>query len=277
MTKDLDNILAKLKQERGIDFSGYRPSMLRRRISARLAKLGLDDLALYRQRLENDPSECDQLIDVIAINVSYFFRDPIVFEIIAQKILPEIINNKHRAGSKEIRAWSAGCAAGEEPYSMAILIHEALKKDDRKWTVHLFGTDIDTGSLQQAGKATYPRKNLVNTKLGILDEYFEPGTDGFRLKPSVKKMVHFSRDDLTSAKTFSPAESVFGEFDIILCRNVLIYFNHDLQNLVMNKFKRALVPGGYLILGDSETISKEAGPGFRTVDRKNRIYRKCIV
>jgi chemotaxis protein methyltransferase CheR len=274
MTAEVNKIIRRLKKARNIDFSGYRPDMLRRRISARLIKLGINDIALYMERLENDSSECDQLIDAIAINVSSFFRDLIVFEIIAQTVLPEIIKNKRRTGSKEIRVWSAGCAAGEEPYSLAILIHEALEKADLKWNVHIFGTDIDKDSLSRAKKAVYPRESLHSTKLGILDNHFESINDGFKVKSNIRKMVLFSNDNLTSDKTFAPAESVFGEFDILFCRNLLIYFNRELQNLVMDKFIRSLAPGGYLVLGDSETIGERADSAFRAVDRRNRIFRK---
>ncbi len=277
LNPDLINILACLKQTRGIDFSHYRPRMLGRRVAARLAKLGMDDYALYLQRLENDPAECDELIDVIAINVSSFFRDPIVIEIMSQKILPEMIEKKSHLGVRELRVWSAGCAAGEEIYSLAICIKEALKKSDKtwaNWTNCLFGTDIDNSALQRAAKAVYPRESLLETKLGVVDKYFEPLAENFMLKLAIRSMVHFSQDDLTSEKTDSPAESVFGEFDLIFCRNVLIYFNRDLQLRVLSKFLRSLVPGGYLVLGSSETLTEEIAPWFKVVDSHNKIYQK---
>jgi len=274
--EDLDYILNKLKQKRGIDFSSYRPNMLRRRIASRLARLGMKDLALYLEQLENDPAECDHLIDAIAINVSSFFRDPIVYEVLAQKILPELIDVKRRTGSREIRVWSAGCAAGEEPYSLAILIHEVLKKDDSNWKVYIFGTDIDKKALQRAEQATYSRDSLVNTKLGIVDTHFKPVNEGFQLNRSIRDMVSFSLDDLTSEKTFSPAESVFGEFDLIVCRNVLIYFNQELQTRVMNKFIRSLASRGYLVLGDSEAIGHQFESKVQVVDRRNRIYKNRL-
>jgi chemotaxis methyl-accepting protein methylase len=274
MNKDLVNILTKLKQLRGIDFLNYQPRMLDRRVTARLAQLGMDDYALYLQRLENEPTECDQLIDVIAINVSSFFRDPIVYEIIAQKVLPELIEQKNHPGLRELRVWSAGCAAGEEPYSLAILFHEELKEPAKNWKTYLFGTDIDNNALQRAAKAIYPRESLVDTKFGILDKYFEQVEDQFKLNTAICDNVRFSQDDLTSKKTDSPTESVFGGFDLIFCRNVLIYFNRDLQKQVMSKFLRSLTPGGYLVLGSSETLAAEIAPWFKTVDFRNKIYQK---
>jgi len=274
MNKDLQNILEKLHQLRGIDFRHYRANMLQRRVTARLNQLGMDDFEQYLERLERDPAECDALIDVIAINVSSFFRDPIFGEIIAQKILPDLIEKKNRAGMRELRVWSAGCAAGEEIYSLAILLQEALKKNAQLWTTYLFGTDIDNNALTRAAKAVYPRKSLVDTKLGVLDKYFEPEADQFKLKPAIRNMVRFSQDDLTSEETDSPAESVFGEFDLIFCRNLLIYFDRELQQRVMGKFLRSLAPGGFLVLGNSETLAEEITPMFRAVDLRNRIYQK---
>jgi chemotaxis protein methyltransferase CheR len=274
MTKDLDCLLGKLKQARNIDFSDYRPDLLRRRIEGRLAKLRIDDYACYLEYLENDPSEWDNLIDTIAINVSSFFRDPIVFEVVAQKLLPGIIEKRCQKATKEIRIWSAGCAGGEEPYSLAILLCEALKEEASEWAVHIFGTDIDKEALERAKQAVYSRESLMAAKLGHLDQYFDPTKGGFKLKPEVRKMVRFSNDDLAAMKTFAPTESVFGEFDMIFCRNVLIYFKPELQNRVMKKFMRSLAPEGYLILGDSEKIGAEISAGFGVVDRRNRIYKK---
>lgn len=276
MAQNLETILDKIKQLRGIDFSCYRRNTLIRRVSARLAKLGMEDYARYLELLENDPTECDKLIDTIAINVSSFFRNPIVCEILAQTILPQIIEKKRSSGSQNIRIWSAGCAGGEEAYSQAILIQEALKKDPSEWTVHVFATDIDKESLRRAAKADYPRQGLLNVKLGILDEYFDQTETGYMVKPEIRKMVRFSNEDLTSSTTFAPKESVFGEFDIIFCRNVLIYFNADLQHQVTNKLVRSLSSSGYLILGDSERLDNEVSTYFKVVDHRNRIYKKRI-
>ncbi len=128
MNDDLKHILVTLKRLRGIDFGHYRSNMLKRRISARLARLGIDDYAIYLSQLENDPAECDELIDVIAINVSSFFRDPLVWELLEQRVLPALIDKRGQQGGREIRVWSAGCAAGEEIYSLAILLQQTLKK-----------------------------------------------------------------------------------------------------------------------------------------------------
>ena len=269
----LDQLLAELNTARGIDFSGYRSNFLKRRIAARMAHTQCDSLSQYLNLIRSDPSECDRLIDTIGINFSLFFRDPIVFEILARTVLPRLLKQKQDARKSEIRVWSAGCAAGEEPYSVAILLNEALKGENNI-AYSIFATDIDRGALKQAASATYPRESLEHTKLGILDKYFAPHGDGYRLRPFIRKAVHFSREDLTSPGKLAPAESVFGTFDIILCRNLMIYFKHELKIPILNKLCKSLAKGGYLFLGDSDSISREIKPRLKTIDPGNRIYQK---
>jgi len=276
MTGIVDKVLAELKQARGIDLSGYRRSTLERRLCARMAQLRLNDSEAYFRKLHSDPSEYPHLIDCILINVSSFFRNPIVFEIVAQSILPSIIESKRLAGLNELRVWCAGCAKGEEAYSIAILAHQVLQREEQDWTPYIFATDMDSDSLRQAEEAVFPRESLENTKLCILDEYFIPQGNSYKVCPQIREMVRFSRYDLTSPKTVAPAESVFGTFDLVSCRNVLIYFTGEIQDLILNKLYKSLDIGGYLILGESETLSPGMKPVFRTIDNRNRIFMKQI-
>jgi len=238
------------------------------RLAERVANLDLDP-AQYLSICRTNPDECRELVSAIAINVSSFFREPIVFELIAQSLLPRLIEKKD-----ELRVWSAGCAAGEEAYSIAILIQEALKFTNADIRPAIFATDIDRDVLKKARKAVYQRESLRDTKLGIVDDYFKPLQDGFKLCTEVKKMVHFSVDDLLSERTGAPSESIYGSFDIVLCRNVLIYFSDKRQKQVIQRMYNCLAKGGTLILGDSETICRDLKSRFKTIDAKNRIYQK---
>ncbi len=273
----LDKIISRIKDARGIDLSGYRRTMLGRRLNARMAMVQCQDPEAYLKRLQNDPAECDQLIDAIAINVSSFFRDPIVWEILAESVLPDTLHRKRRAGSKEIRVWCAGCAAGEEAYSIAILIHRALDGEFAEWTVHLFGTDVDKACLKKAQAGFFPRESLRDTKLGIIDQYFETSGDGYMIRPCIRKMVRFSHDDLVSPDRDTPVDSVFGTFDIVLCRNLLIYFSRNLQNSVLGKLYRSLSVGGHLVLGESEMPTDETTSWFAEVNRRHRLFRRRFV
>lgn len=275
MSHLLDEILPILKQRQGIDFSGYRRSTLERRVAVRMAKLGIIPPKAYLQRLQTDPSECEHLANAIGLNVSSFFRDPLVFELLAQNVIPELIDFKKKQNSRELRIWSAGCAAGEEAYSLAILLHRALARESDDWTINLFATDINSETLQLARNGIYARDAFETTQVGILDAYFTPHGNRYEVKPFLRKMVQFSLDDLTSPDRIAPAESIFGGFDLIMCRNVLIYFTRELHQKVLQKLYLSLVPKGYLIIGPSESLGASE-QRFRAIDRRNRIWRKAV-
>ncbi|MFH2002131.1 MAG: CheR family methyltransferase, partial [Planctomycetota bacterium] len=182
----LEKILMHVKQCSGTDLHAYRRSMIERRLAARMRTLGLDDPAVYLSRLETDPSECDSLIDTIGVNVSSFFRNPFVFEMIRKQVLPEIMERKKKTLSREIRIWSAGCGAGEEAYSMAMLIHMALKNEAEDWTPYIFATDIDGKALNRASEGIYRRDDFRTTKLGIMDAYVRPLDDNFQVSSTIR-------------------------------------------------------------------------------------------
>lgn len=270
----LDKVVSALKTARNIDLGGYREGTLSRRVAVRMAKVCRGDRAGYLRRLQASPGECDRLIQTITINVSSFFRDPSVYEALARNVLPEIIERKRTGRSKEIRVWSAGCAAGEEPYSIAILLDQALKGQKSDWSCLIFATDLDNSVLERATAGVYDREQLKNTKLGVLDTYFTPNGYEYELRPFIRKMVQFSWGDVVSPEHAIPAGSIFGSFDLVLCRNVLIYFSAAVQAGVFGQLDRSLAPGGYLVLGDSETLCRELDGKLQTLDRRNRIYRK---
>lgn len=265
-----DELLGVIQRSTGVDLTGYHTATLSRRISDHLDRMGLD-AEQYISLCRSDAKECTNLVSAIAIHVSSFFRNPIVFEILAQSVFPQLI----RKTWGELRIWSAGCAAGEEAYSVAILIAEALKRVPRTDVKPLiFATDIDRVILTQAETAFYAAESLNDTKLGWVNAYFSSGKQGFQLCDEVKRMVHFSMDDLLSQNKAVPVESIYGSFDLILCRNVLIYFAATQQKQVLKKLYDALAPGGVLVLGDSEALVGDLRSRFSTIDAKNRIYQK---
>jgi chemotaxis protein methyltransferase CheR len=269
-------VMARVYEVTGTDLADYRRPVLERRLAARMRMLNLDKLEVYLLLLESDPAECTRFIDVLGINVSSFFRDPLVFEILRDRVLPEILERKQGNSSDEIRIWSAGCAAGEEAYSVAILLHMVMKDEAANWIPRIFATDLDSQALESAHAAVYPRESFKTTKLGILDEYFIPNGTGFELRPFIRKMVRFSHHDLTSRKTTTPPESVFGSFDLTLCRNVLIYFSQTTQSRVLDSLSGSVTSGGYLILGASESLSRNTGAKLESVDERRRIFRRPL-
>lgn len=270
----IDQIINEIKTNNGLDLSDYKYESLERRIKARISKLHFKSPDAYLDFLKSHPEEFDGLINTISIDVSSFFRNPIVFEIINQDVIPEIIKRKEINKNREIRIWSAGCGRGEEAYSIAILINMNIKNESHKWLVNIFGTDINKNALLAAKHGIYPEESFETMKLGILDKFFTPNKLGYEINSSIKDMVHFSSYDLTSKNTISPPDSVFGTFDIILCRNVLIYFSQKLQEKVLNQLCNSLAKNGYLILGESESIINGLKNNFSILDNKNRIYKK---
>ena len=299
---DLKPILDYLMEKRGFDFSGYYPAMLARRITQRLTATSSANFRDYLSFLQKNPNELDLLIDVITINVSRFFRDTLTFELIADRILPVIIQEKDRSQDHSLRIWSAGCAKGEEPYSLAILIHELLEKTGGHckkrgnpcrsdqglsteyqygkplpfppFSVHIFATDIDVGALKDAGKACYPLTSVDNIKHRFLAKYFAPEGTSFRLIPEIRDMVTFTPYDMLDKKHGVPPESVFGAFDLVLCRNLLIYFNSEYQETIFTKLYNSLAKNGILILGEAETPPMAYQRHFRRVFDFSPIYQK---
>lgn len=272
-----------LLKARGMDLFAYQRSMVEKAIFDIMETMNLDNPESYMIKLRETPSECDRILEKMWIRVSSFFRNPAVFEMIAQRVLPIVMDLKTHKDSREIRVWCAGCATGEEAYSMAILLKDAVSDDNIPRVFHIFATDVDRRVLKIAERGIYSRKCLENTKLRILDKYFIAKKEGtpffakgneYEIRPMIRRFVRFSVDDVTSAKRIAPADSVFGSFDIILCRNVLIYFDFGMQGAIIEKFRRALNSGGFLVLGEAECMSREAERQWVPFDRINRIYQK---
>lgn len=236
--------------------------------------LDKSDYGQYLNHVYDHPEELNRLIDVLTINVSRFFRKTLTFEYIAARILPAIVRRKEKSPDPSLRIWSAGCAAGEEPYSLAILMNELMEKYKIKLDLFIFATDIDEGVLKKAEEGVYTFDRVKNTKYHFLTKYFEIIDKTYLLKPEIKRMVRFSQYDLLDRNTNAPSESVFGDFDLVLCRNVLIYYNHEYQEKILGKLLRSLTRNSFLILGEAETLSLRFQKYFNRIEDYLRIYQK---
>jgi chemotaxis methyl-accepting protein methylase len=274
MMHDITDILHYLKAQRGFDFSGYRLQMLDRRIRQRLAATNCGHYRDYLACLRATPKEMDHLVDTLTINVSRFFRNALTFEYIADKILPQLFHAGKDRVDHSLRIWSAGCARGEEPYSLAILLHDMLQKEDDSCLLDIFATDIDVNVLQKAKKAVYGAQRIQSVKYRHFIRYFKAQGDTYRLSSDIRQMVAFSFYDMLDNKSYAPPESIYGQFDMVLCRNVLIYYDVAYQNLIFEKLYRSLSRHGYLILGKSETPSSGYQERFKRVTSCGHIYRK---
>lgn len=271
---NINNILNKLHEQRGFDFTSYRMSMIERRVQKRIYATNCDGLDKYMEYIDNNSGELDNLIDVFTINVSRFFRNSMTFESFNKKVVPEIFQAKANENGNSLRIWSAGCSFGEEPYSVAITLNEYLKKEETSINLKIFATDIDKKALVRASKGVYNFESIKNIKYGILREYFTEKRDQFSLVPEIKKMVQFSFYDLLDKNRLAPPDSIFGGFDVVLCRNVLIYFEADAQKIIFNKLYKSLNKNGYLILGEAEVPLEEFKYKFKRENSYCKIYRK---
>ena len=259
-------LLEKIFLDRGLDFRRYRKELLKRRIALRMRTNKLRSYSEYLRLLINRPQEYDKLFDVLTINVTEFFRDPEVWNSIVV-LCRELIKNKSDKKQYLIRAWSAGSSSGAEAYSFAILLKELLT-NKKEFSIKIIGTDIDLKSLRAADNGEYGKDTLKNINPEYLKKYFIPLMNGrYRVKDSVKELVEFRRLDLIN-------EPHIEKIDLVFCRNVFIYFARSLQEMLLMKFYKALLTGGYLVMGKVETILGEAKQIFDVVHHEAKIYRK---
>jgi len=245
----------------GIDLSYYTESFLTRRVAARMRSIGAATPADYLTLLSGDEAEIRALVAALTVNVTEFFRDAAVYESIRKDVIPQIL----ATGRKRITAWSAGCATGQEAYTLAMTLDEALSAK-KGCSYAVWASDINPRQLEAATAATYPADSIKLVPERYAKRYFVAAGDSVAIPPSLKSNVRFFQHDLSSAQTLPAAG-----FDIVLCRNVMIYFAPEAKPKVFESFYRLMSPEGYLILGGTEVILNN--PNFRVVDAATKIYR----
>jgi len=264
---DLARFVRKVNEDRDLDLSQYRTGYLERRIATRLRALELITYRQYARYLDAHPDEYAELLDTLTINVTEFFRDAEAYEVFAETVVPELVDRKLSRRHRMIRAWSAGCATGEEPYSIAMSLLAALGEHESEFLVSVLGTDIDTSALDAAKRAEYPIERLEGVPEEYRERFLDIGESSFHVKPEVARYVRFKPLNLFEER---PIHVV----DVIFCRNVFIYFTRDQQAKVMERFWRALHRGGFLVLGRSEKLATTLSDRLELVDGPQRIYRK---
>lgn len=273
MHQDVRKILAYLQTTQGLDLTSSRLAASCKIIEDRLSLHGFPEARAYITTLETRPDELATLIDQLTVSVSYFFRNPLTFEILAQRILPEILRNKTEQQSAELRIWSAGCASGEEPYSIAILVNELLEEKKDTVDVSIFASDINLEILKKARSGIYGHEQVRNVKHHLLLKYFNKNKQVYSLSKSIVGMVCYSQYDMMTPNTYVPHDCIFGEFDLVLCRNLLIYFDKNKQSIILRKLFRSLAPNGYLVLGEAEHIPQEHRQRVKKCTEYCQIYR----
>jgi two-component system, chemotaxis family, CheB/CheR fusion protein len=264
---DLLRILELIQQHTPLDFSEYKRPTIVRRIILRMAKNKVTTLREYVNFLEANPSEISNLSKEFLISVTKFFRDKEAFEVIKEKVIPEIVENKLQVDT--FKVWVVGCATGEEAYSLAILITEHLNEQKKNLEVKIFASDIDKTALLQASKGIYPARIENEVSEERLSKFFTKQGDHYKVRDNIRKMLIFADHDIVK-------QPPYGKIDLISCRNLLIYINPILQKKILTSLHFCLNLGGYLFLGPSESLG-ELKKSFIEVNKKWRIFKSIEV
>jgi len=263
---EFEELLTYLKEVRGFDFTGYKRSTLVRRVQRRMAEIGDDRYADYRDRLELHPDEFTALFNTILINVTSFLRDPEAWDYLSTHVVPELLAERPTGA---LRVWSAGCATGQEAYSLAIVLTEALGPDQFRERVKIYATDVDEEALAEARQASYTARELSGLPLELREKYFEGSGPRWSFRKDLRRTVIFGRNDLVQ-------DAPISHVDLLVCRNTLMYFNAETQARIVQRLHFALNPSGTLFLGKAEVLLSH-GALFTPLDLRRRFFRKVVV
>jgi two-component system CheB/CheR fusion protein len=243
----LQSFLEELRENSGVDFTSYRQATIQRRVQRRMAATGHPVLGDYLRFVREYPEERRRLTTSFLINVTQFFRDPDLFEYLREKVLPELLREAANR-EEDLRIWSAGCSTGEEAYSIAIAVSELLEQEGLDVNVRIFATDLDDEAVAFARRGFFAARSLSDLPPELISKYFMAQGDEYEVRKSLRGMLIFGEHDLSQ-------RAPFPRINLILCRNVLIYFTQALQRHALHLFAFSLRNGGYLVLGKSETVS----------------------
>ncbi len=248
-----------------LDLASYKEPYVLRRLSIRMRRTGVTNLDEYVRYLVSHTDERQLLIDALGVNVTEFLRDPTTFAAIRASVIPRVA--QARGAHHTIRIWSAGCATGEEAYSLALVTQAVLDHQPGGGAVKVYATDIDEACLADARRAAYAEAQVRGVPRDLLGRYFVREGDLYMVKPELRGMVTFAHHDLTSPH-------FPGGFDVIVCRNVIIYFERSAHEELFEKFYHALTPWGFLVLGRTESVWGRARDLFISIDSRERIYQR---
>lgn len=264
--ESINRTLQRIFANRGFDFTSYSMSEIQYALSGRMSVLDISDLTLYAEYISSNPSEYTYLFNTILVNTSEFFRDYEIWNFLRSHILPSVLDKEPR--TSEIRIWSAGCASGEEAYSIAMLINELIKNDPFARQVKIFATDVDETALRIAQNGAYIMDKIAHVPEELREKYFSPRDDIYVVDEGLRNMIIFGRHDIALDPPIS-------NIDLLLCRNVLIYNDQEIRLKILSRLQYALNEGGYLWLGKAERLTPKDGVNLlRPIGDKYNIYKK---
>jgi chemotaxis methyl-accepting protein methylase len=269
-----DVIVQIMERAQGLNIAAYDESFLLKTISRRLAETGIETVDAYGECLADNRAEAEALFQSLRIHHSEFFRNPLTFALLEQHILPTLGAAAQQAGRSEIRVWSAGCSTGQEAWSIAMLLADLTRARDRPPPYRIIATDVSASALTAARAGVYDRAALQNVRLKHLLEYFSEAGEAYVVAPRLRAHVDFSLYDLLDERSSCPQASLFGDFDLIFCCNVLFYYRADIRQRILAKISRALAPGGYLVTDEVERECVANHHGLHAVAPPAAVFKK---
>ncbi|MDV3000058.1 MAG: hypothetical protein N5P05_001664 [Chroococcopsis gigantea SAG 12.99] len=263
VSKEFESLLNYIKKVRGFDFTGYKRSSLTRRVRKRMQAQGIEKFTEYQDYLEVHPQEFIELFNTILINVTGFFRDPDTWDYIREEIIPRIA----KSPDQPIRVWSAGCASGQEAYTLAMVLAESLGISAFKQRVKIYATDLDEQALNQARHGIYSASEVSNIPPELLERYFQCNENSYVFRKDLRRSVIFGRHNLVQ-------DAPISRIDFLVCRNTLMYFNAEAQGKIIARYHFALNDNGFLLLGKAEMLLNH-GNSFIPIDLKRKIFSRC--
>jgi chemotaxis protein methyltransferase CheR len=270
---NLEILKAKIQEETGFRSDQYKERPFKRRLAVRMRAHRVETYEDYLKVLESQPQEFEALLDALTINLSKFFRNPETYEAVEVQVLPELVDScRGTLGEKRLLVWSAGCASGEEAYSLGMLLEDHFRKTSRRCPYQVIGSDIDRASLGRARLGDYGSFALSECPSEVVRRYFERN-EGYRVVPEIRSRVGFVVGDLTNLDRPGYLAQI-RQVDLVFFRNVLIYLERRAQERILTAIARRLRPGGFLVLGKVETLMGEPRNLYEVVNARERIFRR---
>jgi chemotaxis methyl-accepting protein methylase len=263
-----------MSEKYSYDISVYDESFLQKTVVSRANDISCKTINDYLNYLDITSSESSILSDSLNNSHSEFFRNPLTFLLMEQFLLPKIFSGKEKNHNGEIRIWSAGCAAGQEPYSIAILTDNYKNNQHPDVPIRIFATDRSEKELQTARKGIYHFNAVQNSRLELVNKYFSNSGEFYSVNENIKRIIDFSFFDLLGNDVLMPPASIYGGFDIVMCSNLLFYYNSETQKVILSKLAASLVKGGFLITGEAETEIIKSYRGFMQYSEQSTIFIK---
>jgi chemotaxis methyl-accepting protein methylase len=274
MNTDVKRILDAVSGSTGRNIFVYDESFLLKSLGKRLTKNAIENMSAYLDFVTDNLAEGAEFFRSLNITYSEFFRDPLTFSLLEKTILPGLFQEKEKSCGTEIRIWCCGCSSGQEPYSVAILLDELAERIGVGCGFRVFATDSDESELELARRGMYQKAMIENVKFKHISNYFVQKGGYYLIDAKLRDRIDFSDYDILDELSSSPPSSVYGDFDIVICSNLMIYYREDIRDFILNKLHRSLAPNGFLITGDAEAAIVRRSDGFQAVAAPCAVFQR---